>query len=64
MAFPHRTDVIVCNMTIICDPITVLPVHDLKAALVEVTQPPVLHLGIGHRIHRQLLSSVSICTEV
>ena len=34
------------------------------AALVEGTQLPVLYLGIGHRIHRQLLSGVSIRTEV
>ena len=64
MAFPHRTDVTVRNKTVKCDPIAVILVHLLQAALIEVTQPPLPHLGISHRIHRHLLSCVSICTEV
>ena len=60
MAFPHCTDVTVRNRTVKCNPIAVLPVHE--AALVEVTQSPVPRLGVGHRIHRQLLSCVSIRT--
>ena len=64
MAFPHRADVTVRDRTVKCDPIAVLPIHELQAALVDMTQPPVPHLGIGHRIHRQLLSCVSIRTEV
>ena len=64
MAFPHRTDVTVRNRTVKCLSIAVLPSHELQVALVEVVKPPVSHLGIGYRMHRQLLSCVSIRTEV
>ena len=62
MAFPHRTYITVRNRTVKCDRIAVIPVHELKVAHVEVTMPPVPHLGVGHRINRQLLSCVSIRT--
>ena len=64
MAFPHRIDVTVRNRTVKCDVSTVISVHGLQAALVKVTQPPVPHLGISHRIHRQLISCVDMRTEV
>ena len=64
MTFPDRTDVTVRNRTVQCNPIALLPVHALKAALLEVTHRPVPHLGIGQRIYRHLLSSLSISTEV
>ena len=62
--FPYRTDVTVRSLTFKCDPISVVPVGELQAALVKVTQPSVPHLRIDHRIHRQLLPCVSIRTEV
>ena len=55
MAFPHRTYVTVRNRTVECDSIAILSVHELEATLIEVSQPPAPHLGIGHRIHCQLL---------
>ena len=64
MTFPDRTDVTVRKGTVKCDPFPLLPAHTLKAALREVTHRPVPYLGIDQRIHRHLLSSLSICTEV
>jgi len=64
MTFPDRTDVTVRNRTVKCNPIALLPVHALMAALLEVTHRPVPHLGIDQRIHCHLLSSLSIRTEV
>ena len=64
MTFPHRTDVAVRNRTVKCDSNAALSVRELQATLIDVAQPPVPHLGIDHRIHRQLLSCVTIRTEV
>ena len=64
MVFPRPTYVAGRYRTVKCDSIAVLPVHELEAALVEVTQPPVPHLGIGHRMNRQLFVCISIRTEV
>ena len=64
VAFRQRTDVTVRHKTVKCDPTAVLPVHELQVALVEVAQPPVPHLGLSHRIYRQLFSCVPIRTEV
>ena len=51
------------NRTVKYDAIVILPVHEFKAGLVEVIQPPVPHLGTGHCIHRQLLSCAAIRAE-
>ena len=64
MAFHHRTDVTVRNRTFKCDVSTVISVHGLQATLVKVTQPPMPHLGISHRIHCQLISCVAMRTDV
>ena len=64
VAFPHRTDFTARNRTVKRDPIAALPVYELQAAFIEVTQSPMPQLGIGHRIYRLPLSSVSINTEV
>ena len=56
MAFFHRTAVTVRNITVKCDPTAALPDHELQAAVINGSQPPVQHSGIGHHIHRQLLS--------
>ena len=63
MAFPDRIDA-QSAIEPSNDPIALLPVHELKAVSLEVTHRPVPHLGIGQRIHRHLLSSLSIRTEV
>ena len=41
VTFSHRTDVTARYRTVRWDAIAVQPVHEFKAALVEVTQPPV-----------------------
>ena len=64
VTFPQRADARVSIKTVECDGIEFLHVRDFKAAFVEMTQPPVPHLGTGNCIHRDLVSCVAMRAEV
>ena len=63
-ACPHGADVTVRYGTIEGDAVAVGPLHEFQAPSVEVAQPPVPKLGVGHRVHRPLGGIIGICAQV
>ena len=64
LAFPHGADVAVFYGAVEGDAVAVVPLHEFQAPYVEVAQPPVPKLGVGHRVHRQLGGAIGICAQV
>ena len=64
MSFPHGVDVAVHYGAVEGDTVTVVSLHEFQAPFVEVGQPPVPKLGVGHRVHHQLGGAIDICAQV
>ena len=64
MAFSYGKDAPVNYGAVDIYAVVVVPLHELEAPLVEVTEPPVLNLGVGNCVYVQLRSSLAIRTQV
>ena len=64
LVFPHGADFAVRYGAVEGDTVAVVPLHEFRATSVEVAQPPVPKLGVGHRVHRQLGGAIGICAQV
>ena len=64
MAFPHGADVAVGYGAVEGDAVAVVPLHTFQAPSIEVAQPPVPKLGVGHRVHRLLGGAIGIYAQV
>ena len=64
MAFPHGADVVVRYGAVEGDAVAVVPLHEFQAPSIGAARPPVQKLGVGHRVHRQLVAAIGICAQV
>ena len=62
--FSHRTHVTVRDTAVECNAVAVLPVHEFKSAIVEVTEPRYHTWGLITDFIAQVLSFVAISAEV
>ena len=64
LTFPHDADVAVRYDALEGGAVAVVPLHEFQAPSVEVAQPPVSKLGVGHRVHYQLGGAIGICAQI
>ena len=60
MASPHGPDVAVRYGAVEGSAVSIVPLNEFQAPSVEVAQPPVPKLGVGHRVHRQLGGAIDL----